>query len=31
MWREKIVPVLWLYATFILIGLQVGVWLRGAR
>ena len=25
---EKVVPVLWLWATFILIGTCVGVWLR---
>jgi len=28
-WREKVVPVLWLFGCFILLGAEVGVWLRG--
>lgn len=28
-WHEKAVPTLWLWATFILVGACVGVWLRG--
>lgn len=31
MWKEKIVPVLWLYACFILIGVEVGLWIRGGK
>ena len=28
LWREKIVPLAWLYGCFILIGLEVGAWLK---
>jgi len=27
MWKEKIVPLLWLYGCFLLIGMEVGLWL----
>ena len=30
-WKEKIVPLLWLYGCFLLIGVQVGFWLRGGK
>ncbi len=28
MWSEKVVPVLWLFTCFLLVGICVGVWLH---